>query len=60
MHRITLIEGDGTGPEVVEAMRRCVEATGVQIEWEVMPGGEKAIEEYGTPLPQETLESIRR
>ena len=35
MYRITLIPGDGTGPELVEAMRRCVEATGVKIEWDV-------------------------
>lgn len=60
MHRVTYIPGDGTGPEVTEAMRRCVEATGVQIEWEPAEAGADVIEKYGTPLPQQTLESIRR
>lgn len=60
MHRITLIPGDGTGPEVVEAMRRCVEATGVGIEWEVVEAGAEVMDEYGTPLPDHVLESIRR
>ena len=60
MHTVTLIPGDGTGPEVTEAMRRCVEATGVAIEWEVVEAGEAALEKYGTPLPDHVLESIRR
>jgi len=60
VHRVTLIPGDGIGPEVMEAARRCVEATGVRIEWEVVEAGEKALEEKGTPLPEEVLESIRR
>ncbi len=60
MYRITLIPGDGTGPEVVEAMRRCVEALGVPIEWEVVEAGADVIEKYGTPLPDHVLESIRR
>lgn len=59
MHTITLIPGDGTGPEIVEAMRRCVEATGVQIEWDVQQAGMTVIEEEGTPLPEGVLESIR-
>lgn len=60
MHRVTYIPGDGTGPEVAEAMRRCVEATGVPIEWEHAEAGAEVIEKYGTPLPDQTLESIRR
>lgn len=60
MHRVTYIPGDGTGPEVAEAMRRCVEATGVPIEWEYAEAGAEVIEKYGTPLPDQTLESIRR
>ena len=60
MHRVTFIPGDGTGPEVTEAMRRCVEATGVEIEWEEAEAGADVIEKYGTPLPEQTLESIRR
>jgi isocitrate dehydrogenase (NAD+) len=60
VHRVTLIPGDGIGPEVMEAARRCVEATGVRIEWEVVEAGERAVEKKGTPLPEEVLESIRR
>ena len=59
-HTVTLIPGDGIGPEVAGAMRRVVEATGVAIEWEVFDAGEAVIERYGTPLPEHILESIRR
>ena len=59
-HRITLIPGDGTGPEITEAARRAIEATGVQIEWEVMQAGIDVIDKYGTPLPDEVLESIKK
>lgn len=59
MHSITLIPGDGTGPELVEAMRRCVEATGVEIRWDVQNAGIDVIENEGTPLPDRVLESIR-
>ena len=59
-HTVTLIPGDGIGPEVAGAMRRVVEATGVAIEWEVLDAGEAVIEQYGTPLPEHILESIRR
>jgi isocitrate dehydrogenase (NAD+) len=58
--RVTLLPGDGIGPEVTDAMRKCVAATGVKIEWETLPVGEHAIKEYGTPLPPQVLESIRR
>ena len=60
MHTVTLIPGDGIGPEITEVAKRCVEATGVKIKWEVREAGETAIEKYGTPLPQETIESIKR
>jgi len=60
MHRVTFIPGDGTGPEVAWAMRRCVEATGVAIEWEEQQAGLEVMEKTGTPLPDEVLESIRR
>jgi isocitrate dehydrogenase (NAD+) len=60
MHKVTFIPGDGTGPEVAWAMRRCVEATGVSIEWEEQHAGVDVMEEKGTPLPPEVLESIRR
>ncbi|MER3408691.1 MAG: isocitrate dehydrogenase [Thermoleophilia bacterium] len=59
-HRVTLIPGDGTGPELTEAARRVIEATGVEIEWEVRQAGAEVMEEYGgNPLPEETLASIR-
>jgi len=60
MHTITLIPGNGTGPEVTEAMRRCVEATGVAIQWELQQAGADIMEEYGTPLPESVLDSIRK
>lgn len=59
-HRITLIPGDGTGPELTEAARRVIEATGVIIDWEVHDAGVDVMEKYGTPLPENVLESIRR
>ena len=59
-HKIVLIPGDGIGPEVTRAAKKCVEATGVDIQWEVMDAGEAVIKEYGTPLPQAVLDSIRR
>lgn len=60
MYRITLIPGDGVGPEVIEAARRCAEATGVKVEWEKVEAGEVAVKKFGTPLPAEVLEAIRR
>ena len=59
-YKITLIPGDGIGPEVSHAARRCVEATGVKIEWEVAEAGADVMDKYGTPLPASTLESIRK
>ena len=59
-HKITLIPGDGTGPELTEAARRVIEATGVKIDWEVHDAGVDVMEKYGTPLPEAVLESIRR
>ncbi len=60
VYKITLIPGDGIGPEVVEAARRCVEATGVKINWDVQEAGSDVMEKYGTPLPDQVLESIRK
>ena len=59
-YTVTLIPGDGIGPEVAAAMRRVVEATGVAIDWEVHDAGQAMIDKYGTPLPEQVLESIRR
>jgi isocitrate dehydrogenase (NAD+) len=58
-HLVTLIPGDGIGPEVSEAMRRVVEATGVDIEWDVREAGAEVLEREGTPLPDTVLEAIR-
>jgi isocitrate dehydrogenase (NAD+) len=60
-HRVTLIPGDGTGPELTEATRRVLEATGVEFEWDVMPAGAEVMDQYGgNPLPPPTLDSVRR
>jgi len=59
-YRITLIPGDGTGPELVEIVKKVLSYTGVNIEWEEVEAGESAIEKYGTPLPQSVLDSIKR
>jgi isocitrate dehydrogenase (NAD+) len=59
-HRVTLIPGDGTGPELTEATRRVLEATGVDFDWDVRQAGVDVMEEAGTPLPDETLASVRR
>ncbi|MCL6430666.1 MAG: isocitrate/isopropylmalate dehydrogenase family protein [Anaerolineae bacterium] len=59
-YRVTLIPGDGTGPELVQAARRVLEATGVPLEWEVQEAGEAVMAQEGTPLPERVLESIRR
>ena len=58
-HRVTLIPGDGTGPELTEATRRVLEATGVAFEWDVREAGVDVMETAGTPLPDETLASIK-
>lgn len=55
-----LIPGDGTGPELTEAARRCIDALGLGIEWTVMEAGECAIEKYDTPLPEHVLDAIRK
>lgn len=59
-HTVTLIPGDGIGPEITTAMRRVVEATGVDIEWEIADAGEHVMAEYGTPLPAHVIESVRK
>ena len=58
-HRITLIPGDGTGPELVDAARVAMEATGVDLEWDVQPAGLSVVEDEGSPLPSRVIESIR-
>ena len=57
---VTLIPGDGTGPEITEATRRVLEATGVQFTWHVHQAGLEVLEKYGTVLPDEVIESIKK
>jgi isocitrate dehydrogenase (NAD+) len=59
-HTITLIPGDGIGPEIVAATVRVIEASGVEIEWETHIIGAQALEKYGTTIPDSTIESIKR
>ena len=60
MYDVTLLPGDGIGPEVAGAMKRCLDATGVKIKWDEQPVGEYAIQQFGTPLPEQALASIRK
>ena len=59
-HRVTLIPGDGTGPELTEATRRVLEATGVEFDWDVQHAGSDVMDQYGgNPLPDQVLDAIR-
>ena len=60
-HRVTFIPGDGTGPEIAEATRRVLEATGVDFDWDVQEAGADVMDEHGgNPLPDHVLDSIKR
>ncbi len=58
--KITFIPGDGTGPEIAEATRRVIEATGAPVQWDVQEAGIDVFEREGTPLPERVVESLRR
>ncbi len=58
-YHVTLIPGDGIGPEVVDVARRVLEATGVAFDWDVQEAGADVMEKYGTPLPDQVLDSVR-
>src|SRR3954453_9961146 len=58
-HRVTLIPGDGIGPELAEATTRVLDATGIGFEWESVVAGEAGIAEFGAPLPDKVLDSVR-
>ncbi|PIP70829.1 MAG: isocitrate dehydrogenase [Nitrospirae bacterium CG_4_10_14_3_um_filter_44_29] len=60
MYTITLIPGDGIGPEIAEATRRVIEATGVPITWEAQDAGEDVYKKEGRPLPQRVIDSIKK
>jgi isocitrate dehydrogenase (NAD+) len=59
-HAVTLIPGDGVGPEICDAAVKVLEATGVTFEWDVHQAGEASIKEFGTPLPEHVLASVRK
>ena len=59
-HEVTLITGDGTGPELAEAAKKCLDATGVELNWDIQEAGVDVMERTGTPIPDETMESVRR
>ncbi|PYP39959.1 MAG: NAD-dependent isocitrate dehydrogenase, partial [Gemmatimonadetes bacterium] len=59
-HEVTLIPGDGIGPEITEQTVRVIEATGVKIAWDVQAAGVAALEAHGTPLPDAAIASIRK
>jgi isocitrate dehydrogenase (NAD+) len=59
-HQITLIPGDGIGPEITGAARKILEASGLQVEWEIVEAGMTALEKYRDPLPEEVIKSIER
>ena len=59
-HDVTLITGDGTGPELAEAARRCIDATGVAINWDIQEAGVDVMARVGTPLPDATMNSVKR
>ncbi len=60
MYKVTVISGDGIGPEVVSCAKECLEATGIRFDWEEVIAGSVAVEKYGTPLPEYVLKSIRK
>ncbi len=59
-YRVTLLPGDGIGPEVTSAMKKCVDATGIRVDWDEVMVGAPAMARYGTPLPQEAIDAIRK
>ena len=60
MHKITLLPGDGIGPEVAVAAQLVIEATGVKISWDIQQVGQKALDAFGDTLPVQVIESIKR
>ncbi|MEK7307489.1 MAG: isocitrate/isopropylmalate family dehydrogenase, partial [Nitrospirota bacterium] len=60
MYKTTLIPGDGVGPEITEAARRVLEATGIAFEWDIQNAGEEVYKQEGNPLPERVIESIKK
>ena len=59
-HKLTLIPGDGIGPEITEATKKVLDATGIKFDWDIVIVGQEAQDKFGTPLPEHVLESIKR
>jgi isocitrate dehydrogenase (NAD+) len=59
LHRVTLIRGDGIGPEIAEVARKCIDTTGVKIDWDLQDAGMETMAREGTPLPERVVQSIR-
>jgi len=59
-HEVTLITGDGTGPELAASAQKCIDATGVKINWDIQEAGVDVMARTGTPLPESTMASVRR
>ena len=60
MHNITLINGDGIGPEISESVMKIIKASGLEIKWDIQTAGQDVIESEGSPLPQRVLDSIKK
>jgi len=60
MHNVTMIAGDGIGPEISEAVAEIIAAAGVEINWDKVEAGAGVMDKYGTPLPEEVFESVRK
>ena len=60
MADVTLITGDGVGPEIADAARRCIDAVGAGINWQIAEAGADVVQRFGTPLPESTVESIKK
>ena len=59
MHRITLINGDGIGPEISQSVMSIIKASGLEIDWDIQTAGADVIEKEGTPLPKRVLDSVK-
>lgn len=59
-YEVTLIPGDGSGPDIVAEVRRCIDATGIKIDWDIVEAGLGALEKKGSPLPKDVLDSVER
>ena len=60
MHNLTLIKGDGIGPEISDAVLKIIDASGVEINWDIQTAGSDVIDTDGVPLPQRVLDSVKR